>query len=60
MQKLQMWRLIADEGKLITNGTITGCVVDCAPNVDPDTFYEIDEPQGVDDAPEKETNGDFE
>lgn len=44
MQKLPMYRLIADEGKLVTNGEITGSVIDVAPNIDPDTFYEIDEP----------------
>lgn len=38
-----MWRLTADEGKLITNGTITGTVIDVAPNKDPDEFYEVDE-----------------
>lgn len=45
MQKLTMYRLIADEGKLITDGTVTGKVVDVAPNRDPDDFYEIDEPE---------------
>ena len=44
MQKLAMYRLIADEGKLVTNGELTGCVIDVAPNVDPNTFYEIDAP----------------
>lgn len=44
MQKLTMYRLIADEGKLITNGEITGKVIDAAPNVDPFSFYEIDDP----------------
>lgn len=44
MQKLAMWRLIADEGKLVTNGEITGPVIDVAPGIDPDTFYEIDDP----------------
>lgn len=43
MQKLTMYRLIADEGELITNGEITGKVIDVAPNVDPFSFYEIDE-----------------
>lgn len=44
MQKLTMYRLIADEGKLITNGVVTGKVIDAAPERDPDEFYEIDEP----------------
>ena len=44
MEKLIMYRLIADEGKLVTNGELTGCVIDVAPNVDPNTFYEIDAP----------------
>ena len=43
MQRLTMYRLIADEGKLITNGEVTGTVIDVAPNVDPFSFYEIDE-----------------
>ena len=44
MQKLIMYRLIADEGKLVTNGELTGCVIDVAPNVDVNSFYEIDDP----------------
>lgn len=45
MIKEPMWRLKADEGKLVTDGGIrTGKVIDCAPNVDPDIFYEIDNP----------------
>lgn len=45
MKKEPMWRLTADEGKLITDGgDRTGKVIDVAPNVDPDTFYEIDDP----------------
>ena len=43
MKKEPMWRLTADEGKLITNGTISGIVIDVAPNLNPDDFYEIDE-----------------
>lgn len=45
MTKEPMWRLRADEGKLITNGTISGTVIDVAPNKNPDEFYEVDEPQ---------------
>lgn len=30
-------------GKVITNGTITGIVIDVSPNKDPDEFYEIEE-----------------
>ena len=45
MQKLVMYRLIADEGKLITNGEITGPVIDVAPNLYVNDFYEIDEPK---------------
>lgn len=43
MKKEPMWRLTADEGKVITNGTITGTVIDVAPNKGPDEFYEIEE-----------------
>lgn len=46
MTKEPMWRLKAAEGKLVTDGkNRTGKVIDCAPNVDPDIFYEIDEPE---------------
>ena len=44
MQKLIMYRLIADEGKLVTNGELAGSVIDVAPNVDVNSFYEIDDP----------------
>lgn len=44
MQKLIMYRLVADEGKLVTNGELTGSVIDIAPGIDPDIFYEIDDP----------------
>lgn len=45
MIKEPMWRLKADMGKLITDGgERTGPVIDCAPNVNPDIFYEIDDP----------------
>lgn len=44
MKKEPMWRLTADEGKVLTNGTITGTVIDVAPNLNPDDFYEIDKP----------------
>ena len=45
MKKEPMWRLTADEGKIITNGTISGTVIDVAPNLNPDDFYEVDEPK---------------
>ena len=47
MKKLTMYRLIADEGKLVTNGTLTGSVIDVAPGIDPDTFTEIDDPDYI-------------
>lgn len=43
MEKLIMYRLIADEGKLVTNGELTGKVIDVAPNLYVNDFYEIDE-----------------
>lgn len=44
MQKLVMYRLIADEGKILTDGkNIKAQVIDVAPNRDPDEFYEIDD-----------------
>ena len=45
MKKLIMYRLIADDNKLITNGTLTGSVIDVAPGIDPDTFTEINKPE---------------
>jgi hypothetical protein len=43
MQIIQRLRLIADEGKVLTNGVITGKVIDCA--VGEETQWtEIDEP----------------
>lgn len=55
MKKDPMWRLTADEGKLVTNGTIKGKVIDVAPNLNPDDFYEIDEE--IDENKEVEQNG---
>lgn len=43
MEKLIMYRLIADEGKLVTNGELTGKVIDVAPNLYVNDFYEIDD-----------------
>jgi len=38
-------RLTADEGKLVTNGELTGKCIDVATwLLDPDDFYEIDDP----------------
>jgi len=38
-------RLTADEGKLVTNGELTGKCIDVATWIlDPDDFYEIDDP----------------
>ena len=54
MQKLTMYRLIADEGKLVTNGTLTGSVIDVAPGIDPDTFLEIDDPDYTEEPEEPE------
>lgn len=48
MQIIQRLRLVADEGKVLTNGVIIGKVIDCA--VGEETQWtEIDEP-----APEEE------
>lgn len=45
MQIKDIKRLIADEGKLVTNGELTGKVIDVATWVlNPDDFYEIDDP----------------
>lgn len=42
MQKLVMYRLIADEGKVLTNGTVEAQVIDVAPNGDVGEWKEID------------------
>lgn len=44
MTELQMIRLIADEGKVLTNGTITGKVIDVYPIEDKIKWTEINEP----------------
>lgn len=45
MTKEPMWRLKAAKGKLVTDGgERTGPAIDVAPNVDPDIFYEIYDP----------------
>ena len=43
MQVIERLRLIADEGKILTNGSIQGTVVDCAVE-DKDLWQEIDAP----------------
>lgn len=45
MQVKEMYRLIADEGKIIVdpNGNEKGQVVDLAPGISPDGYTEIDE-----------------
>lgn len=43
MQVVERIRLIADEGKVLTNGTVMGTVVDCAPE-EKDVWQEIDAP----------------
>ena len=43
MQVIERLRLIADEGKILTNGTIQGTVVDCAVE-EKELWSEIDAP----------------
>lgn len=54
MTQVQMVRLIADEGKIITNGEWQGKVIDVCPAEDAAKWYEIDEPEPEqeDDEPE--------
>lgn len=54
MTQVQMVRLIADEGKLLTDGNWTGKVIDVCPAEDANKWYEIDEPEPEqeDDEPE--------
>lgn len=39
------YRLVADEGKLVTNGIIKGKVLDLRPDEKLENWYEIDEPK---------------
>ncbi|HZJ78873.1 MAG TPA: hypothetical protein VFD52_08755 [Clostridia bacterium] len=43
MQTLNTFRLIADEGKRLTNGQESGYVIDLAPNQSPRDWHEIDD-----------------
>ena len=54
MTQVQMVRLIADEGKLLTDGNWTGKVIDVCPAENANKWYEIDEPEPEqeDDEPE--------
>jgi len=45
MQVLNTYRLIADGGKILTNGTVSGYVIDLAPGQSPDSWVEIDDTQ---------------
>lgn len=51
MTQVQMVRLIADEGKLLTDGNYQGKVIDVCPAENANNWYEIDEPEkeGVED-----------
>ena len=44
MKVIERLRLVADEGKILTNGTIQGTVVDCAIE-DKELWTEIDAPK---------------
>ena len=44
MQVIERLRLIADEGKILTNGTIQGTVVDCAIE-EKSLWTEVDAPE---------------
>ena len=54
MTQVQMVRLIADEGKALTDGEFVGKVIDVCPAEDAVKWYEIDEPEQEqeDDEPE--------
>jgi hypothetical protein len=45
MTQVQMVRLIADEGKLLTDGEFVGKVIDVCPAEDANKWYEIDAPE---------------
>jgi hypothetical protein len=44
MKKDQMWRLTADEGKILTDGKGMFYCVHVSPEDDPDRYTEIDDP----------------
>ena len=46
MQIFERLRLVADEGKILTNGKIQGTVIDCAVE-DKDNWTEIDAPKEI-------------
>lgn len=54
MTQVQMVRLIADEGKVLTDGEWQGKVIDVCPAENANRWYEIDEPEPEqeDDEPE--------
>ena len=45
MKVYNTYRLVADEGKLVTNGITKGKVLDLGPDEKLENWYEIDEPQ---------------
>ena len=47
MKKEPMWRLTADNGKVLTDGNGTFSCVDVAPNKDPNIYEEIDDPNYI-------------
>lgn len=46
MTKQIMYRLIADEGMILTNGTVSGKVIDIAPGEDDSVWEEISDGSG--------------
>lgn len=54
MTQVQMVRLIAGEGKVLTDGEFVGKVIDVCPAEDAVKWYEIDDPEQEDDDPEQE------
>lgn len=47
MQTIEMVRLIADEGKALSNGKVLATCVDCCPASEADNWSEIDMPVGM-------------
>lgn len=54
MTQVQMVRLIADEGKVLTDGELVGKVIDVCPAENANKWYEIDAP--IEEEEEEETN----
>lgn len=56
MQKIITYRLIADDGKILTNGKVKAYVVDIGPNSDEKEWTEIEDENRKEEIEEINTN----